>query len=175
MKLYKFTNGTKNIVFNYDGMTCVADNPDWFYDIIPQVEKVEVFDGVSRKKKNNGRNVVKLTFNDDTVETAILADGDTFSLENGISICITKRLLRDICPDNESSVYNKLIQMALKVYQDGIAEKKEKKRKGPEKQYRNKPKHKKIQEDVKDYQKELMKYLRKCDDEDSDVFGNWCF
>ena len=56
-------------------------------------------------------NTVLVTFKDGTKAVAVLDDEDKFNLEQGISICITKKLLGE----NGSSIYNKLIKRALKV------------------------------------------------------------
>ena len=57
---------------------------------------------------------VLVTFSDDTKTVAVLDNDDAFSLEQGISICITKKLLGQ----DGSSIYNKLVKRALKVKQD---------------------------------------------------------
>lgn len=57
-----------------------------------------------------GQTVV-VTFADKTKTSAALDNEDIFSLEQGISICITKKLLGE----NGSSLYNKLIKRALKL------------------------------------------------------------
>lgn len=64
---------------------------------------------------NEVNKVVFVDFADGTTEKAVLSEGDTFSLEQGISICITKKLLNDKCSAG-SSMYNKIIQRALKVF-----------------------------------------------------------
>ena len=78
--------------------------------IMPDIVDVRISEG---KQKTN--KVVFVVFGDGTVEKAILSDEDTFSLEQGISICITKKLLADKCGSG-SSVYNKIIKKALKVF-----------------------------------------------------------
>lgn len=64
---------------------------------------------------NEVNKVVFVDFADRTTEKAVLSEDDTFSLEQGISICITKKLLNDKCGAG-SSMYNKIIQRALKVF-----------------------------------------------------------
>lgn len=54
---------------------------------------------------------VIVTFADNTQTVAVLDKEDEFNLEQGISICITKKLLGE----NGNSIYNKLIKRALKV------------------------------------------------------------
>ena len=56
-------------------------------------------------------NTVVMIFADNTKTVAVLHDEDDFNLEQGISICITKKLLGD----DGGAIYNKLIRKALKV------------------------------------------------------------
>ena len=56
-------------------------------------------------------NVVIMTFADGTTTKAVLDAEDEFNLENGISICITKKLLGN----DGDSVYNKIIKRAFNV------------------------------------------------------------
>lgn len=56
-------------------------------------------------------NVVFVTFADNTKTKAVLDSEDDFNLEQGISICITKKLLGD----SGDSIYNKLIKRAFQV------------------------------------------------------------
>lgn len=62
--------------------------------------------------------VVIVSFIDGTSEKAVLSDDDKFSLEQGISICITKKILSDHTNGHGSSAYNKLIDYAMKVYKN---------------------------------------------------------
>ncbi len=74
--------------------------------IIPTIEDVKVYAEKS----------VKVFFSDGSFEQATISGGDTFNLENGISICLTKKMLSGIAGEkNGSSVYNKLIDYAVKV------------------------------------------------------------
>jgi hypothetical protein len=72
-------------------------------------------------------NTVVVIFADKTKTSAVLDSVDTFSVEQGISVCITKKLLGE----DGSSLYNKLITRALKVIkrkqkaEDDAAKKKE--------------------------------------------------
>lgn len=54
---------------------------------------------------------VLVKFADNTQTVAVLDNEDEFNLEQGISICITKKLLGE----HGSSIYNKLIKRAFKV------------------------------------------------------------
>lgn len=86
--------------------------------------------------------VVIVEFTDGTSEKAVLHPCDEFSVEQGISICITKKLV------GGSSIYNKLINRAIKVMINNDAEKtkreqeeearKERKKRNDEKKARRK-------------------------------------
>lgn len=71
-------------------------------------------------------NTVIVVFADNTQTKAVLDPEDYYSLEQGISICITKKLLGD----EGSAIYNKLIGRAMKVIDNNAkaAEKAEKKK-----------------------------------------------
>lgn len=68
--------------------------------IMPDIKNIRV----------HGKTVM-VYFADNTKTVAVLNSGDEFSLEQGISICITKKLLGK----DGGSIYNKLIRRALKV------------------------------------------------------------
>lgn len=61
--------------------------------------------------------VVMVTFADGTTEKAVLDDSDTFSVEQGISICMMKKILSYCTNGNGNSVYNKLVDYGLKTYE----------------------------------------------------------
>lgn len=65
-------------------------------------------------EKNDKPKVVIVTFADKTKEKAVLADDDTYSLEQGISICLMKKLLGKETSFG-GSLYNKLIKRAMDV------------------------------------------------------------
>ena len=101
-------------------LTCAGKNIYAFYEdksmgemtiatIIPDIENVKV---INQDKST----VVIICFKDGTSEKAILAEGDVYSLEQGISICLEKKLLSNLAPNHGSSIYNKLIKRAFKVY-----------------------------------------------------------
>ena len=122
--------------------------------ILTQDSKVKtVIPAIVKVKPINNR-VVIVEFADGTQEKAVLAKEDTFSLEQGISICITKKLLSNIIGSgNGSSVYNKLIDYAIKKYEDDIAYEKElaeieaKEKQAAEKKERKKKAKEKKQQD----------------------------
>lgn len=83
------TNGTKNIVDFTDGKVVVA-YPNSLNSICAMSEIVKV-----KAIENYGEVKVITYFADGTSEKAVLNKDDTYSLEYGISICITKRLLKN--------------------------------------------------------------------------------
>lgn len=86
-------------------------------EIIPEVTDVEVINNC----------VTILTFADGTKEKAVTDKQDVFNLEQGISICLTKKLLSKLTFGNGNSTYNKLIKSTLKKYaakQDAIEKQK---------------------------------------------------
>lgn len=68
--------------------------------LIPDIKDVRIY--------NNCAIVVE--FMDGTAEKAVVHQCDEFSVEQGISICITKKLV------GGSSIYNKLIDRAIRVF-----------------------------------------------------------
>ncbi len=82
-----------------------------------RIEDTYVMPDITDVSVANDR-VVFVTFADGTKEKAVLAADDQFSLEQGISICITKKLLSMKTEDNGSSVYNKIVEKGLKVVED---------------------------------------------------------
>lgn len=82
------------------------------YRIMPDIKDVSVVDDKESK-------VVVVKFSDGESEKAVLSKEDTFNLEQGISICITKKLLSMKCP-NGNNLYNKIIKRAVNVYKDKL-------------------------------------------------------
>ena len=95
--------------FNND-LAAVAklNNNIVFRRIMPDIKDVRI---------NN--EVVVVEFCDGTSEKATLSEEDTFNFEQGISICITKKLLSMMCP-NGSGLYNKIIKRAISVYNNRL-------------------------------------------------------
>lgn len=87
-----------------NGKISVKHYKDGFFKsertIMPDIKDVKVYN-----------NTVMMIFVDDTKTVAVLDNEDKFNLEQGISICITKKLLGQ----DGSSIYNKLIKRALKL------------------------------------------------------------
>ena len=75
---------------------------------------------------------VEIKFADNTKQKAICSPNDAFNLEQGISICLFKKILEDgliavdsICKSRGTSIYNKLVNHALKVMARRIKAEKE--------------------------------------------------
>lgn len=79
--------------------------------VMPDIQSLDIIG-------NNGeKQVVKITFADNTVEKAVLDKNDTFSLEQAVSICIAKKMFSMIVGNGKgSSVYNKIVDRCLKFY-----------------------------------------------------------
>lgn len=75
--------------------------------LLPDISDVKVID----------KKVVVVKFVDNTEEKAVLDSADTYSLEQGISICITKKLLGRNTPFG-GSLYNKIIKRAMDVMEE---------------------------------------------------------
>ena len=104
--------------------------------------------------------VVIVIFSDGSKEKAVLDDADTFSLEQGISICITKKMLSMQTGGNGSSAYNKLIDHCLKVYKNNRkaeekAKAEEQAAKEKEKKATDKARAKKIKKANKNREREI--------------------
>lgn len=103
---------TKTKLFVEDGVISVGffagGNPIGSGTLMSDVVDVCVID------KDGSPKVVVVSFADGTKEKAVLDTSDTYSLEQGISICITKKLLGRNTPYG-SALYNKVIKRALDV------------------------------------------------------------
>lgn len=97
-------------------------------------------------------NVIIVTFADGTKTKAVLDDEDFYSLEQGISICITKKLLGE----GGSAIYNKLINRAFKVIkQNEAADKKAKEKKLADKKRKEAAAAKKAQKKLKKREEQI--------------------
>lgn len=85
---------------------------DGVAQILPAITNVEIY--------NDG--VVKVWFSDGSTETAKASkeDKDFYNPETGVSICITKKLLHDKLGGNGSSVYNKLVDYAMRICNESV-------------------------------------------------------
>lgn len=77
------------------------------FELMSAIEDVQVL---------NDR-VIMVKFSDGTTEKAVLDESDTFSVEQGIAICLTKKLLSTLTRGNGGSVYNKLVEYGVKTYE----------------------------------------------------------
>ena len=93
-----------------DGKIYVRHYKDGYYE-------AETFAMSDIKDVTHYDKAVLVTFADGTKTKAVLDDIDEFTLEQGISICITKKLLGK----DGDSVYNKIINRAFKVKQQNEA------------------------------------------------------
>jgi hypothetical protein len=95
---------TKTELVSKNGCIYIKHYKDGFFQherkLMADIVDVRVYD-----------NTVVVIFSDKTKTSAVLDSVDTFSVEQGISVCVTKKLLGD----DGSSIYNKLITRALKV------------------------------------------------------------
>lgn len=85
---------------------------DGVAQILPAITNVEIY--------NDG--VVKVWFSDGSTETAKASkeDKDYYNPETGVSICITKKLLHDKLGGNGSSIYNKLVDYAMRICNESV-------------------------------------------------------
>lgn len=104
-----FENGRVNVRNEFDTFTTYHDG------IMPDILDVEEI------SNNDTVKVVRVTFSDCTSEKAVLSANDHYSLEDGISICITKKLLSDMTGGCGTAVYNKIIDHAVKVMKKNLA------------------------------------------------------
>lgn len=79
-----------------------------FMPLIPVFKDVRVVD-------NGGIKITFVDFDDGTYEKAVCQGGDVYSLEQGICICVFKKLLSYMTGGNGTYLYNRLIKEALKV------------------------------------------------------------
>lgn len=123
----KLPDGAKTMLENKNGRMWARLANGSYLLLMPSVTDVSVIE-------NNGKaKVVYVYFSDGKYEKAVLDNCDEFSLEQGISICITKKLLSKVTYGNGGSIYNKIIKNAVKVYRNKLlAEQKDAERKAVE-------------------------------------------
>lgn len=99
--------------------TLIRDNPKFK---LPEILNIEIKNNPEDGKPiydEDGKYqkpTVIVAFSDGTVEKASASEEDTFSLEQGISICYTKKLLSMLTTDSGSKQYNKMLHSAMKLY-----------------------------------------------------------
>lgn len=116
------TDWKNRLTYTDNGIYVVYDNADeepiGVEKLLPCITDV-------KEIKNTNTQIVIVYFSDGTSEKAVLSPEDTYSLEQGISICLEKRLISNYIPNQGGSVYNKLIKHAMRVYKNNrVAEEK---------------------------------------------------
>lgn len=146
-RTFKDKNTKSKLFETYTDLGVLTENG--MTKIIPAIIKV----------KNVNDKVVIVQFADNTEEKAVLADGDTFSLEQGIAICLTKKMLSELTGGNGSSTYNKLIDFAVHKYEDmRDFKKREAERKVQEKEAKRTLEGKREKKRAKRKEKEIAEY-----------------
>ena len=86
--------------------------------IMPEFNDVRII-----RNKESSPIGVKISFADDTEQKAICMPDDIFNLEQGITICLFKKMLTCGCRIDEeyvTGVYNKLVKHAIKIRNERI-------------------------------------------------------
>ena len=86
--------------------------------VMPDIKDVKIIFG----NEGEPRGVI-VYFEDGTEQKAVCSGDDIFNFETGISICVTKKLLDKRTDGHGHSVYNKIIEHAVKVYEHKEAKK----------------------------------------------------
>lgn len=139
-------------------VTETKKQPRMFYNVLPYSNKFKIIKyGESVKNSvyimpeiSDVRHIinkdevigVEIKFADNTKQKAICSPNDTFNLEQGITICLFKKILENglvavnsLCKGRGTSIYNKLVNHALKVMERRIkAEEKAKKEEAEKKE-----------------------------------------
>jgi len=89
-------------------------NGEVVYDVMPKIIDVEVINDC----------VVNVYFADGTMEKAVTCEGDTFALDDGIAICVAKKLLsmRTGNYSTGSSLFNKIVRHGVRFYETKMTE-----------------------------------------------------
>lgn len=118
--------------------------------LIPDIVDVKVI------SKDEAPKVVVVYFADNTSEKAVLDSADTYSLEQGISICITKKMFAGGYDGVGSSIYNKVISRAMKVMKNNEKAKEEEAKRIAEAERREK----KIAEKKRKYREKVIAKMK---------------
>lgn len=116
-----YSKDTKTVLQDQDGHLKVAKVVDGHsglaINIMPAIVDVAVFDD-----ENGNPCATRVDFADGTYTKAARRNDDEYSVEFGISICITKKLL-DMASDGVGDqIYNKIMRRACKVMKDNREE-----------------------------------------------------
>ena len=95
-------------------------------DVDVKYEK-KIFVDETKRDENGNYSVIKkevpvatiVYFENGSVQTAYCDEGDEFNLEVGISICVTRELMKRLYDiSGETNVYNKVIRQGMKAYKN---------------------------------------------------------
>lgn len=85
-------------------------------ELIPDIRNIKVVESKQKSNKHNNAGSITKTviaeFVDGTTTKAVTAPDDVFSLETGVGICLTKRILDELDVSGHS-VYNRLVEYAM--------------------------------------------------------------
>ena len=84
-------------------------NGEVVFNVMPRIIDVEVINAC----------VVNVYFADGTMEKAVTCEGDTFALDDGIAVCVAKKLLsmRTSNYPTGSSLFNKIVRHGVRCYE----------------------------------------------------------
>ena len=106
----------KMVVNQREGIICAETYKDGFCEatrtVMPDILDVKVV-----QQEGEDRAVI-VYFVDNTYAKAVFTDPENYSLEHGVSICITKRLLGE---HDGTSLYNKILRRALRIKSENEA------------------------------------------------------
>lgn len=114
-------NGVKSILVPESGYLYTVEDKGC-YDrvrcVMPDIVSIEVKDAYEHIFEGGKPTYMSVTFADGTTEKAVCNINDPFSLEQGVSICVCKKLL-GILDNNASAgsgLYNKIVKRAVRLY-----------------------------------------------------------
>lgn len=110
----KVSAETKTVLETKDGnYTCRVYNDGRYVGsrkIMPSIRFVEILG-----ETDDNPRCVKVYFEDGSFERAVTSQNDTFNLEQGITICVTKKLLSMVSNGNGNAVFNKIVKDGMDV------------------------------------------------------------
>lgn len=86
-------------------------------DIMSDIKSIKVYND-----KHGNQKSMTMVFNNGVSVTASVDDMDVFSMDQGITICLLKYMLNRASEGCETSIYNKLVKHANRVYENGVRE-----------------------------------------------------
>ena len=155
---FKYPDETKNITTCKDGNIFINGR-----NIMPDIKDIHVV------YKNDDPMGIVMKFTDGTREKAFLQKGDTFNLEEGVSICVTKKILSGLTDGTGSSSYNKIMKHAFRVMEEKEQKRKEileeRERKAQEERDRKKKEREKRKRKAKILAEEIASELAAMEEE----------